>query len=191
MVTDYKRHEITARSEFPACGKLTLASIDSQSMDTLPAEWLMKRNCSLTPRQALLVYALLCAATLGIAIVFTLRGAWMVLAFAILETAAVGAALLHYSRHALDHERIRLLEGCLLVERADGARRSEVRLDPSHARVSLPDTGMRTLVVIEARGVRVETGRFLTPSARLELVRTLRRALRGASLLYTSPARPL
>ena len=155
------------------------------------AEWLMKRNCSLTPRQALLVYALLCAATLGIALVFTLQGAWMVLAFALVEAAAVGTALLHYSRHALDHERIRLWEGCLLVERADGARRHAVRLDPAHARVSLADAGMRTLVLVEARGVRVEIGRYLTPSARLELVRALQQALRGASLLYPAPGRSL
>ena len=52
-----------------------------------PAEWLMKRNCSLSPRQALLVYALLCTATLGIAVVFTVQGAWMVLAFALVEAA--------------------------------------------------------------------------------------------------------
>lgn len=154
-------------------------------------EWLMKRNCSLTPRQALLVYALLCAATLGIALVFTLQGAWMVLAFALAEAAAVGTALLHYSRHALDHERVLLREGCLLVERADGARRHTVRLDPAHARVSLADAGMRTLVLVEARGVRVEIGRYLTPSARLELVRALRQALRGASLLYPAPGRSL
>ncbi len=156
-------------------------------MDT-PHEWLMKRNCSLTPRQALLVYALLCAATLGIALVFTLRGAWMVFAFALLEVTAVGAALLHYCRHALDYERIRLLADCLLVEHADGKRCSQVRLDPGHARISLPDGGMRTLVLIEARGVRVEIGRFLTPSARLDLVRSLRDALRGPSLLYPAPA---
>ena len=160
-------------------------------MDPAAAEWLMKRNCSMTPRQALLVYALLCTATLGIALAFTLRGAWMVLAFALLESAAVGAAMLHYCRHALDHERIRLADGCLLVQQADGARLSTVQLDPSHARVSLPDSGMRSLVVIEARGVRVEIGRFLTPSSRLELVRTLRTALRGASLLYPTPGRPL
>ncbi|SFC80591.1 DUF2244 domain-containing protein [Massilia yuzhufengensis] len=146
------------------------------------AEWRMKRNCSLTPRQALLVYALLSAATLGIALVFTLRGAWMVLAFAVLESTAVGAALLHYSRHALDYERICLQDGCLLVEYANGARTSVVRLEPAHARVSLDGAGLRSLVVIEARGQRVETGRFLTPSQRLELVRALRRALRGVSL---------
>ncbi|QOY92396.1 DUF2244 domain-containing protein [Massilia sp. UMI-21] len=151
----------------------------------------MKRNCSLTPRQALLVYALLSTATLAIALVFTLRGAWMVLAFALVETSAVGAALLHYSRHALDHERIRLGDGCLLVERADGARRTQFRLDPGHARVSLADAGMRTLVLIEARGERVEIGRYLTPCARLELVRALRAALRGASLLYPAARHPL
>lgn len=149
----------------------------------VPVEWLMKRNCSLTPRQALLVYALLCTATLGIAVVFTLRGAWMVLAFALLESAAVGAALLHYCRHALDHERIRLDADGLLVEQADGARRHALRFDPGHARVSLPDAGMRALVVIEARGVRTEIGRFLTPSARRDLASALQRALRGTSLL--------
>ncbi len=154
-------------------------------MDTpTRTEWLMKRNCSLSPRQALLVYALLCTTTLGIAIVFTVRGAWMVLAFALIEAAAVGAALLHYSRHALDHERIRLQDGWLLVERAEGQRRHTVRLDPAHARVSLADAGMRTLVRIEARGVGADIGRHLTPAARLELVRALSQALGGASLLY-------
>jgi hypothetical protein len=84
-----------------------------------------------------------------------------------------------------------VIGACLLVERADGTRHSEVRLDPGHARVSLADTRMRSLVVIEARGVRVEIGRYLTPPARLELVRALRGALRGASLLYAPPPRPL
>ena len=162
----------------------TAASTDSP----LPAEWLMKRNCSLSPRQAVLVYALLCTATLVIAIVFTLQGAWMVLAFALVEAAPVAPALHHYTRHALDHERVLLEGGWLLVERADGLRRQAVRLDPTHARVSLPDAGVRTLVRIEARGVQVEIGRFLTPSARLDLVRALRQALRGASLLYPGPA---
>ena len=147
----------------------------------------MKRNCSMTPRQALMVYALLCCATLGVALVFTLRGAWMVLAFALLESAAVGAALLHYSRHALDHERIRLADGCLLVEHSDGARRHAVRLDPAQARVSLLDGGMHTLVVVEAGGVQVEIGRYLTPLARLQLAAALRQALRTSSLPYPSP----
>ncbi|MBQ5950438.1 DUF2244 domain-containing protein [Massilia sp. ST3] len=143
----------------------------------------MKRNCSLSPRQALLVYALLSAATLGIALVFTLRGAWMVLAFALVESAAVGAALYYYARHALDRECLRLADGCLLVQRHDGVHSSELRLDPRHTRVTLADLGMRTLVVLEARGQRAEVGRFLVPAARLELAAQLRQALRPGSLL--------
>lgn len=146
-------------------------------------EWIMKRNCSLTPRQALMVYLLLCSATLGIALVFTLRGAWMVLAFALVESAAVGAAMLHYARHALDQERIRLLEDALLVERRDGSRSILVRLDPHHTRVSLADPGARTLIHLESRGERVDVGRHLTPSARQQVARELRTALRPGSLL--------
>jgi uncharacterized membrane protein len=146
-------------------------------------EWIMKRNCSLTPRQALQVYALLCSATLGIALVFTWRGAWMVLAFALVESAAVGAALLHYARHALDQERIRLGDGALLVERRDGSRTTRVELDPQHTRVLLPDLGARTLIELESRGERVDVGRYLTPPARQEVVHQLRHALRAISLL--------
>lgn len=146
-------------------------------------EWVMKRNCSLTPRQALLVYALLCGATLGIALVFTWRGAWMVLAFALAESAAVGAALLYYARHALDQECIRLGDGGLWVERRDGRRSSLVRLDPHHTRVSLPDRGARTLIQLQARGQQIEVGRYLTPPARQEVAHQLRRALRPGSLL--------
>lgn len=146
-------------------------------------EWCMKRNCSLTPRQALLVYALLSAATLAIALAFTLRGAWMVLAFALVETTAVGAALYYYARHALDQECIRLGEGWLLVEQRSGPRAMQLRLDPHHTRVSLADPGLHTLIVLEARGERVEVGRYLTPPARLQVAHELCDALRPGSLL--------
>lgn len=143
----------------------------------------MKRNCSMAPRQALLVYAMLSAATIGIALVFTLRGAWMVLAFALVETGAVGVALLYYARHALDQERIRLAGDCLTIELLDGARVTAVRLDPRFTRVTPPAPGLRTLVALEARAVRVDVGRFLTPAARHVLAHELQRALRQVSLL--------
>jgi uncharacterized membrane protein len=140
-------------------------------------EWLMRRNCSLSPRQALQVYLLLSCATLGIGAVFTWRGAWIVLAFALLETAAVGAALLHYARHALDRERIVLGDGWLLVERDNGARHSALRLEAHAVRVSLHDDRMRSLIRIETRAGAIEVGRFITPQARRAVVRELRRAL--------------
>ncbi|WP_312516417.1 DUF2244 domain-containing protein [Massilia sp.] len=145
-------------------------------------EWLMRRNCSLTPRQALQVYLLLSSATLGIAAVFTWRGAWMVLAFALVETAAVGTALLHYARHALDRERLVLADGWLLVERDDGSHHIALRLEAHAVRVSLPDERMRTLIRLETRAGTVEVGRFITPPARRAMVNELRRALPAGAL---------
>ena len=151
-------------------------------MESGQREWLMRRNCSLTPRQALQVYLLLSGAALGIAAVFTWRGAWMVLAFALVETAAVGAALLHYARHALDRERLVLADGWLLVERDDGSRHIALRLEAHTVRVSLPDERMRTLIRLETRAGTVEVGRFITPPARRAMVNELRRALPAGAL---------
>ncbi|WP_020652335.1 DUF2244 domain-containing protein [Massilia niastensis] len=176
------RHPVPSAA---AGGSAAHASLVDAAVPVRPVrhEWVMRRNCSLTPRQAMLVYLLLSVATLGIALVFTLRGAWMVMAFALVESGAIGVAMLYYARHALDQERILLGDGWLRVEWTDGARRVDVSLDPHYTRVTLADLGMRTLIQLEARGQRIEVGRFLTPHARHEVARQLRRALRPGSLL--------
>jgi uncharacterized membrane protein len=43
----------------------------------------LKRNCSISPRGLLLVFALLAALALGIASVFAALGAWLILPFAV------------------------------------------------------------------------------------------------------------
>ena len=47
----------------------------------------LKRNCSISPRGLLLVYALLAAIAVGIASGFAVLGAWLILPFAGLELA--------------------------------------------------------------------------------------------------------
>jgi uncharacterized membrane protein len=145
-------------------------------------EWLLKRNCSLTPRQLAKAYLLLCAGSFSIALAFTLQGIWIVLAFALVEMTVVGAALLHYARHALDREHIALTERCLLVERTEGAHTEQVRLDPTWTRIALPDD-RRALIALESRGTRVEVGAFVTEATRRQVARELRRELRDASWL--------
>ena len=71
-------------------------------------DWVLKRNCSVTPAQLGWMYASLCAVSLGIAGMFWLHGARYILGFAWLELLAVGAAFLVYARHATDGERISL-----------------------------------------------------------------------------------
>ena len=145
-------------------------------------EWLLKRNCSLSPRQVAVAYGLLCLCAFAIAGVFALHGFWFVLAFALLEMAAVAGALLHYARHATDHEHIALSEGCLLIERVLAGELSQVRLDPCWTRIALPGH-QHALIRLESRGVKVEIGGFVSEEVRQEIGEELRRELRSSSYL--------
>jgi uncharacterized membrane protein len=143
-------------------------------------EWHLQRNCSLAPRQLATAYLLLCVGSFSIALVFMLQGIWIVLAFALVEMTAVATALLHYARHALDREHIALSERCLLIERTEGERTAQVRLDPHSTRIVLPDR-QRGLIALESRGTRVEIGAFVSPATRQQVARELRRELRASS----------
>lgn len=139
-------------------------------------EWVIKRNCSLTPRQLGLAFAMLSSISLLVASAFALHGFWFVLGFSALEILAVGVAFLLYARHALDRERIALDEQCLLVELFESDSVTQLRLDPRDTRVEPPEAG-RPLVGLVANGIRAEVGRFLTERNRRELARELRAAL--------------
>jgi uncharacterized membrane protein len=139
-------------------------------------EWVIRRNCSFTPRQLALAYLALCAVSLLVAIFFAIHGAWYVLAFTVLEISAVGCAFVVFGRHVTDREHIALFDDCLLVELVKVERVTQVRLDPRHTRVDLPETP-DGLVSIEADGTQIEVGRFLTEQKRRELAWELRSAL--------------
>lgn len=145
-------------------------------------EWLLKRNCSMSPRQAAAAYGFLCLFTYAIAAGFALNGLWVVLAWAVLESAAVALALLHYARHATDREHIALSDGCLLVERIEAGGVARVRLDPYWTRIA-PPTRERRLIVLESRGVRVEVGGFVSEEVRRRVALELREGLADASVL--------
>jgi len=144
-------------------------------------EWVLKRNCSIAPRQLAMVYAALCSVSLTIAVLFTLRGAWYILGFAVLELAAVGLAFFHYGRHATDRERIVLTEDTLLIELIQAEQASPHRLNLRALRVEPPESH-RSLIAVEAAGVRVEIGRFLSCWRRREFASELARAVRQARL---------
>lgn len=145
-------------------------------------EWLLKRNCSLSPRQLAIAYAVLCAASLAVALMFTLQGAWLVLAFSVFEMVVVALAFLHYARHATDHEHIALLDGCLLVETIEAGKVRQTRLDPHWTRIALPNR-TQDLINLEAKGVRIEVGRHVTVAKRRQFAQELRQELRRESLM--------
>ncbi|MES2318953.1 MAG: DUF2244 domain-containing protein [Pseudomonadota bacterium] len=148
----------------------------------MKAEWLLKRNCSLSPRQAARIYGLLCGVLLAVGVAFTIRGAWLVLPFAMINIGGVIVALLYYARHASDHEHIALSEDCLLVERIDAGQLQQVRLDPYWTRIAVPNR-KRPLIELESRGIKVAIGRYISEEAREDVAQELRNALRTRSFL--------
>jgi len=139
--------------------------------------WVMRRNCSLAPRQVLAAYFLLCLVSMSIASVFAWFGAVPVLYFAGLELLLLGVSFLVYARHAADHETITLKNSTLAVEHHCGSRvdRAEFRAD--WLRVE-PSQGQGSLLELSGAGRKAVVGRYLRPEWRQVLARELRLALR-------------
>lgn len=146
-------------------------------------DWLLKRNCSLSPRQTAFACAILCLAISAVALIFTLRGVWHVLAFAMLEIGFVALAFLHYARHATDHEHIALMDDCLLVERVQAGQIEQIRLDPHWTRIALPERD-QDLIRLEDRGIKIEVGRFVTEAKRRQVGQELRQELQVNASLH-------
>lgn len=140
-------------------------------------QWLLKRNCSATPRQMMGFFASLCVLSLVIGTFFWWQGATLVMPFAWLELVAVGLALLVYARHATDSEHIRLQSGRLTVEHVSGRRVERAEFAPAWVRVE-PEHGDRSLIELSGQGQRISVGRFVRPELRRQLAEELRWALR-------------
>jgi Integral membrane protein len=140
-------------------------------------QWLLKRNCSSTPRQLLKFYVSLSVLSLGVALVFWAQGATLVMPFAGFEVLAVGVALLVHARHATDRESIRLQAGRLTVEHVFGRHVERAEFLPAWVRVE-PVHGERSLIELSGQGQRIAVGRFVRPELRQQLAEELRWALR-------------
>lgn len=142
------------------------------------AQWLLKRNCSVTPAQLAWLYVSLCVVSLGIAGFFWVQGATMVMPFAWLEMVVVGAAFRVYARHATDGERIVLQGGQLVVELESAGRLERAEFNREWVRVE-PKNGDGSLIEVSGQGRSVRVGRHVRPELRPALAREIRHALRG------------
>ncbi len=154
-----------------------MSAADEGSGREWSAEWLLKRNCSLTPSQLLAFFASICVVSLGIGAMFWMQGAPLVMPFAGLELLAVATALLIYARHATDREAIVLRPDSLVVEHASGRHVERVEFAPAWVRIE-PEHGDRSLVELSGQGRRISVGRFVRPELRRQLADELRWALR-------------
>lgn len=140
-------------------------------------QWVMRRNCSITPRQMVAVYLSLCAVSLAIAGGFWVAGAPTILAYAALELVLLGLALALYARHATDCETITLAGRELAIERRCGQGVECARFRAEWARVE-PACDDGSLVEVSGDGRHTCVGRYLRPEWRSQLAQELRLALR-------------
>lgn len=142
--------------------------------------WFLQRNCSVTPAQLAWLYVSLCVVSLTIGTVFWWHGATLVLPFAWIELAAVGAAFVAYARHAADGERISLQGRQLVVELESAGRLERAEFDREWVRVE-PSAADRSLIEVSGRGRSVNVGRYVRPELRPALAQEIRRALRDVA----------
>jgi uncharacterized membrane protein len=163
----------------PASGFKFATSFERGPHGQPSVQWLLKRNCCLSPTQLWRFYGSLCVVSLGIASFFWSMGATMVMPFAWLELAAVGAALLVYARHAGDGEKIVLDDGRLVVELETAGRTRRAEFNSLWVRVE-PGAGDGSLIEVSGQGRSVVLGRHVRPELRPALAREIRSALRMA-----------
>ena len=141
-------------------------------------QWLLKRNCSVTPFQLGVLYLSLCLVSLVIATFFWVQGAKMVMLFASLELSAVGCAFLVYARHAGDGEKIVLQGAHLVVELETAGHLQRAEFNREWVRVE-PLNGDGSLIEVSGQGQSVSVGRHLRPELRPALAREIRSVLRA------------
>ena len=141
-------------------------------------QWLLKRNCSVTPAQLVGLYVSLCVVSLGIATFFWIQGATLVMPFAWAELLAVGSAFVLYARHARDGEKIVLQGGQLVVELESAGRTQREAFSREWVRVE-PKSGDGSLIEVSGQGRSIRVGRHLRPELRPALAREIRFAVRG------------
>ncbi|MCI4441635.1 DUF2244 domain-containing protein [Tibeticola sp.] len=142
-------------------------------------EWCLRRNCSITPRQLLWLYASLCVVSGGLSGFFWWHGAPFVAGFAGLELLAVGVAFVCYARHAADRERLVFDGRVLSVEVELAGRVERLEFDRSSVRVDASAAEAGALVVLQARDRSIAIGRHLRPEYRRVLGREIQSALCG------------
>ena len=141
-------------------------------------QWLLKRNCSVTPAQLLGLFMSISVVSLGIATFFWFQGATLIMPFAWAELLIVGAAFIVYARHARDGERISLQDGLLVVELETAGRLQRAEFNREWVRVE-PKDGDGSLIEVSGQGQTVRVGRHVRPELRPALAREIRFALRG------------
>lgn len=140
-------------------------------------EWLLRRNCALSPQQLGCCFAGLGAVSMAIAALFAIQGAWMVLPFSCIELTGLALAFLAYGRHAADYEKIVAADGLLSIETGIGGRVRRVERALGLVRVAYRGARRGEPVVLMTGADSLAVGRHVPDGFRGRFAQELREAL--------------
>lgn len=145
-------------------------------------QWLLKRNCNLSPAQLAACFLALSSISMSIAVFFAVQGAWPIMVFAVVEVLALTIAFFAYGRHAGDYERIEVNPAQVTVETMDANQVHCRQLTRSWLRVEYRG-GRCELVRLVSGRQSLAVGRFVPDEDRVRLASELRRTIAAADAL--------
>ena len=142
--------------------------------------FMIRPNCSLPWRETMRLYLGMVIVSFSIAIVFAMKGMWLVLPFTGLEMLVLGIALYLVARRSMRWQLLNIHEDCVdIVEGMDNSTRSssyqrgwvQVRLEAAVVKGHAPR------LVLRSHGRSTEIGECLTEIEKQQLAQQLRDAL--------------
>ena len=143
---------------------------------SLPAQFVVKRNQSLSWRANKLFIFFIALLTLGIAGIFALQGMWLILPFAGLEVMALTIGLYICSLHCRDREVITINDEKVSIESGRGKPKQSCQFERAWLNVVLKKPviqGYPSQLLLCSKGMEIEIGKYLTNKERKSLAETL------------------
>ena len=136
-----------------------------------------RANDSLGRRNRWLVFGMLAATSLVLALAFAAAGAWMVLPYSVLEMTVVACAFAWFERHAADCQRVVIAGDRVVVDETSGRKRERREFNRYWLRVEVEPAagGQAPRVFLRGGGASWEFGHALPGPERLAVARELRR----------------
>jgi uncharacterized membrane protein len=141
-----------------------------------------RRHDAIGPRGRWGLFASLCALSLGFALMFAARGAWLVLPYSALEMGVLFWAFYRFERRIVDWERITVCGDRVIVEGERSGVRTRRVFNRQWLRVEVEERsfGRSPALALRYAGQRTTFGEALPDGERIRLGRDLRRVLSAA-----------
>lgn len=143
-------------------------------------QWILKRNCAMSPRQLGAWFGSLTILSLSLAIACAARGAWLVVPFTMIEVGALGVVFVWWGRHAGDCERIVVGSGLFRVETTSAGRCRCVEHRSTWARIKY-DGARREPIRIVLRDDQIAIGQYVPDDRKAALAKELSGVLASQS----------